>query len=119
MTHNRLKTESIDRGYVKTKERNVRLTAASHKATNSMNIYLDISGHREYLMYHRFTPQLYRLLKNGIALEEIRRKQAEKRYVRDRSEKRYVRDRIADRFDNSIRHIIICADEYLAELMSA
>lgn len=45
--------------------RNVRIFATPAADSSGINIYLDFSGQREYLIFYRFNYKLYMLLKNG------------------------------------------------------
>lgn len=53
--------------------RNVRIFATPAADSGGINIYLDFSGQREYLIFYRFNYKLYMLLKNGISLDELTR----------------------------------------------
>ena len=53
--------------------KNIRIIADAHGTDGSFNILLDFSGKREYLITHRFRPDLYAVLKNGITLREWNR----------------------------------------------
>ena len=63
--------------------RNVKVYSENVANTPGFNIILDMSGKREFLMYHRHNGLLYQLLENGIRLEELSRwkptKQASRR----------------------------------------
>ena len=59
---------------MKTKSnRNIRVFAINNGNRDGFNIYLDYSGQREYLTYHRHNGLLYDLLKKGVAVDDIRR----------------------------------------------
>lgn len=60
--------------HIKTKNnRNIRVLVENNGNKNGFNIYLDFSGQREYLTYHRHNGLLYGLLKDGVAVADIRR----------------------------------------------
>lgn len=52
--------------------KNVRIFATSRFEQDGINLYIDFSGQREYLMSYRFNRTLYKYLKRGIPLEELR-----------------------------------------------
>jgi hypothetical protein len=59
----------------KTKEnRNIKVLAENNGSKDGFNIYLDFSGQREYLMYHRRNVQLYAVLKDGVVVADVRRR---------------------------------------------
>ena len=59
---------------MKTKcNRNIRVLAENNGNKEGFNIYLDFSGQREYLMYHRHNGLLYGLLKDGVVVDDVRR----------------------------------------------
>ncbi len=53
--------------------RNIRVMAENNGNRDGFNIYLDFSGQREYLMYHRHNGLLYGLLKDGVVVADVRR----------------------------------------------
>lgn len=76
-----------------------------------MNVYLDISGNKVFLMKHRYVPKLYYMLKDGIRLEDLRRSQDECKlygWRRNRTQRR--RSQV---FENSFRHLILVIDEFM------
>jgi hypothetical protein len=57
----------------KKENRNIRVIAENNGNKNGFNIFLDFSGQREYLMSHRHNARLYRLLKDGAVVADVRR----------------------------------------------
>ena len=58
---------------MKKNNRNIRVCAVNNGNRDGFNIYLDFSGQREYLIYHRHNGLLYDLLKDGVAIDDVRR----------------------------------------------
>ena len=58
---------------MKKNNRNIRVYAVNNDRKKGFHIYLDFSGQREYLIYHRHNGQLYKLLKDGVTIEEMKR----------------------------------------------
>lgn len=52
--------------------KNVRIFATSRYSRDGINLYIDFSGQREYIMSYRYSRDLYKCLKKGIALEDLR-----------------------------------------------
>ena len=53
--------------------RNVRIYAELSGREGGMNIGMDLSGQREFVVYHRYNPQLYAFFRDGVWLEELDR----------------------------------------------
>lgn len=58
---------------MKKNNRNIRVCAVNNGNRDGFNIYLDFSGQREYLIYHRHNGLLYDLLKDGVAIDDVHR----------------------------------------------
>ncbi len=58
---------------MKKNNRNIKVYAVNHGRKNGFNIYLDFSGRREYLIYHRHNGILYNLLKDGVSVDDVKR----------------------------------------------
>lgn len=85
---------------MKNQERRIKVVAVNnYKVESKFDIYLEFSGHREWLMMHRHSGILYGILKDGISLNELRR-------IRGQNQKR-------------VQYLIKVIDEYLSEEMSA
>ena len=54
--------------------RNLKVIAINNGNKDGFNIYLDFSGQREFLMYHRHNGRLYAVLKDGAVVADIRRR---------------------------------------------
>ena len=92
--------------------KNLKIFAKMEEGKTGLSIYLDFSGKREFLMFHRYNAMLYGLLKGGMTFDEVKRwhpscmcraRQYGPRYRSDASVKT----------DNIMRHLIIVIDEYL------
>ena len=53
--------------------RDIRIIAENTEHSEGFNIYLDFSGQREYLIFHRRNGRLYNLLKDGVAVADMKR----------------------------------------------
>ena len=94
---------------------NYRIIAENHGNITGFDIWLDLSGRRHYLMYHRHNAALYILLKDGISLGDLARWKPEnasivKRYFGGLS-KRHI-----DRMTHAVEHVLKTAEAYLAEM---
>lgn len=76
------------------------------------NIYLDCSGQREYLMWHRHNGILFGLLKDGIELSELKRRKCYK-ICSERGLDIYKKG--SSNLDGNIRHIVSVAEDYLSD----
>ena len=81
---------------------NVRIFATSRYERDGINLYIDFSGQREYLMRYRFNWDLYRHLRKGIPLEELRTLSRE--HPETRAHQAVV---------HSAKHITRVADEFI------
>lgn len=86
---------------MKNPDRGVRVIAINNEKVHSkFDIYLDFSGRREWLMMCRHNGILFSILKDGIALSDLRRK------IKGRDRER-------------IQRVIKVADEFIKEERSA
>lgn len=81
---------------------NIRIFATSRFDRDGINLYIDFSGRREYLMRYRFNWNLYNYLKRGIPIEELRA------LSRARYESREYQAVV-----HSVKHITRVADEFI------
>ena len=72
--------------------------AVNNDKHGGFDIYMDFSGQREYLMWHRHNGLLYGMLKDGIRVSEIQRIAQIKRDYR-----------------TVLRYLLTVIDEYMAE----
>ena len=91
---------------MKNTTRNVRIYAENLGSRHGFNIYLDFSGQREFLMYHRHNGLTYDVLKDGMSLGELYRLDP---YSLFRIAN-YSRDSA-----HSLRHITMVVNDYLME----
>lgn len=52
--------------------KNVRIFATSRYGIDGISLYIDFSGQREYMMNYRYSKELYKHLKKGVSLEDLR-----------------------------------------------
>ena len=100
---------------MKKEDRNIRVRVESEKGRSGFHIYLDFSGQREYLMYHRHNGLLYNRLKgDGVRLSDLRRWKPFADHCCKKEEK--------DRFDklwNMTQYLLAVIDDYLQERKEA
>ena len=89
--------------------RNIRVLAENNGDKDGFNIFLDFSGQREYLMYHRHNGQLYTMLKDGVIVDDARRWKPSKIHSR-----RARRNGSAELYD-TVNYLISVIDDYLLE----
>ena len=95
---------------MKTKyNRNIRVLAENNGVKDGFNIYLDFSGQREYLMSHRHSGLLFRLLKDGTAVDDIRRCTPSQLGCIRTHRRRYAQIR------RVITHLVAVIDDYMVE----
>ena len=92
--------------------RNVIVKAENRMENDGFHIYLDFSGQREYHMTHRHNGLLYGLLKDGVALGELRR------WRNDdiaRKIKRSPRYSGSSKLTNMVGYLLVVIDDYIVE----
>ena len=95
---------------MKTKyNRNIRVLAENNGVKDGFNIYLDFSGQREYLMSHRHNGLLFRLLKDGTAVDDIRR------WSPPQSGCIRTHRRSNTRICRMVSHLVAVIDDYMIE----
>lgn len=80
-------------------ERGVMVVAENNGSARGFNIYLDFSGQREFLMWHRHNGFLFNLLRHGRRVSDLRR--------------------LSGRERREMRYLMVVIDEYLQEEKSA
>lgn len=89
--------------------RNVSIAAVNNGKEHGFHIYLDFSGQREYLTYHRHNGLLYGLLKDEIRVDALRRwTPSAKRHV----SKSLTSDK---RLRSMVKHLLEVVDDYIRE----
>lgn len=109
--------------------RNVKLIADYAEGSGQIdgfNIYIDFSGNREYLMFHRSNGRLFSLLKLGISISELERSIPKvvsktslsgRRYSKGGTNKRLkCRKNESRKIENTIEHVVTVANDYLEEI---
>lgn len=81
--------------------RNVKVLAKKSDKLKGFDVYIDFSGKREYLIYHRPNQELYQVLKNGISLEALHRSS------------KILKQHNSDRPFNAMLHLIKVVDDYI------
>ena len=80
-------------------ERNVTVIAENNGNASGFNVYLDFSGQREYLMWHRHNGFIFGILRHGRKLSDLRR--------------------LTGRERREMKYLLTVIDEYLEEEKSA
>lgn len=99
---------------MKNTTRNVRIYAENLGSRHGFNIYLDFSGQREFLMYHRHNGLTYDVLKDGMSLGELYRLDPYSLF-RIANFSRDSRRRRINQAAHSLRHITMVVNDYLME----
>ncbi len=90
-------------------ERNIRVIAINGDFSGKFSICLEFSGHREFLMLHRYHAPLYNLLKGGVRLEALRRyRPSQAGFYGCKID---LRSRLYDR----VSYLLIVIEDYLTE----
>ena len=80
-------------------ERSVTVLAVNNGNASGFNVYLDFSGQKEYLMWHRHNGFIFNILRHGRKLSDLRR--------------------LSGRERREMRYLLTVIDEYLEEEKSA
>ena len=99
------------------KAKNVRVICFNNNK-GSLDIYMEFSGQREYLMTYRHNGPIYDVLCRGISLDDLRRYDAKIAPTYSRIHLKEHK-RTAGHLRHTIDHILNVADEYMAERESA
>lgn len=94
-------------------EKNIRVVAQNCNDVNGFNIYLELSGRREYIMWHRHDGILFNVLKDGVYLNTLKREKPHKLFGSKRIA--IQKRRICSSYDKKIKRIIKILDEYVSE----
>ena len=93
--------------------RNILVFAENNGNQSGFNVYLEFSGQREYLFTHRHNGAMFRLLKDGIRLDDLQRGIQENNISIPLGSKA---NSIATRqIMNSMRHMMVVIDDYIAD----
>ena len=99
---------------MKNMNRNTIVIAEKSRDNSGFIIFLDHSGRREQIMFHKRNNPLYKLLKDGIPLSEMRKLNAGKWMVK-RSTSAKARGNGSEQFACMVRHLLRTVDDYCAE----
>lgn len=107
-------------------KQSVKLIADGSIGQGGFDIYIDFRGSREYLMTHRQNARLYSLLKSGVKINDLERSiskavadisLAGRRYLKGDIHPRIkYRKNQARKLENTIRHLVNVANEYIYEM---
>lgn len=89
--------------------RNTRILVENNGNKDGFNIFLDFSGQREFLMYHRHNGRLFTMLKDGMVVDDARRWKPSKKHVLCGG-----RNGSAELYD-TVNYLISVIDDYLLE----
>lgn len=94
--------------------RNIRVVAENIDCSPGFNIYLDFSGQREFLMFHRRNGLLYSLLRDGICVGDLARwapgKDSNRYACITKSSRRHAKKLVG-----MVSHLLDVIEEYLKE----
>lgn len=95
---------------MKKNNRNTRIIAINNGTKNGFNIFIDFSGQREFIMFHRHNGILFNALKDGISLNDIHLINFRDKSTpyRDRGQKR----RMATS-ERALKHLVCVIEDYL------
>lgn len=90
---------------------NTRIIAENNGNRDGFNIFIEFSGQREFLMFHRHNSILFNALKDGISLYDVRSIDFRKKVTpyRGRTKKRKMATS-----ERVIKHLVCVIDDYLA-----
>ena len=80
---------------------NTCIIAVNNGRETGFNIFLEFSGQREFLLWHRHNGLLFNLLKDGLRIENLQRWKP--------------RRRSQDKLGNMIKHLLNVVDNYITE----
>lgn len=97
---------------MKNTKENVRILAENRDNIHGFDVWLEYSGRREYLLFHRHNGLLYEALKDGVSLETLRRRRplASPCGLSRRQDRRRI-TRLQDMLD----HLLLVAEDYIKE----
>lgn len=98
---------------MKNNNRNIRIIAENNGNRDGVNIYLDFSGQREFVMHHRHNGLLYALLQDKPRLSELQRW----RGGRGRLNARFFRENdlyAAKKLEPVVLHLLDVIEDYLS-----
>ena len=93
--------------------KNVTVYAEKTNHKRGCNIYMDFSGKREFLMYHRHNGLLYLVLKDGIKLGELERLNCRTACGPGRGRKNTRKRQTS--LEAAVKHLRRVIDEFMAE----
>lgn len=95
--------------------RNVRVIAENIDSDHGFHIFLDFSGQREYLMSHRHNGLLYNVLKDGVALDDMRRWRPCHKAREFPGFRHNSRANGSVQLENMLSHLLVVIDDYMME----
>lgn len=97
---------------MKINNRNIRVIAENNGNAHGFNIFLVFSGRREFLMNHRHNGMLFEMLKDGVAVDDLRRWNLAKMCKNARCD---VRMQKAAKLHSMVNHLLRVIDTYILE----
>ena len=93
---------------------NTKVYSVNNGNKSGFSIFIEFSGAREFLAYHRHCASLYKLLSNGIRLDNLRRfkpawSHSDSPYIRNSENLQNTR------LVSTINHLLAVIDEYIKE----
>lgn len=92
--------------------RNVKIVANVNDK-KGMDIFLNHSGHLVYLMSHKYSEELFDLIKDGRCIDDLRRSKNKHKFAGNR--RTSTQRRRSNVLQNMIEHVLDVADIYLTE----
>ena len=93
--------------------RNIMVYAENNGNQSGFNIFLEFSGQREYLVTHRHNGAMYKVLKNGVRLDDMQRG------IQEMSMSslcgRHSSIAATNQLRNSMQYLMVVIDEYISD----
>ena len=104
-------------------ESSIRIFAESSNNEDGLNIYLSFAGQTDYLMHYRDNIYLYKLLKDGLTLDEFERRSHRTALdvgsMYDSGPKRRRNQSYSRKLEDRFKQVITAANEYVLYKLEA
>lgn len=97
---------------MKNEIKNVRIFAENRTDRKGFDVFISLSGHRYYLVFHRNNRYVYQVLKDGISLSDLTRNKPYQLYTHYGLE---LHRRTSVKDSNSLRHLIKVIEYFIEE----